>query len=557
MTTQPVVTSRRASPAWQALADRAAQTPHVPINSLFRNNPQRFDQCSLQAAGLFLDYSKNPLDQSELKLLFDLARERGVSQATRAMFDGEAINTTEQRAVLHTALRSSRKSLLVDGENIIPKIANLQSKMADFVDEVRTGRWTGATGKAITDVVNVGIGGSDLGPKMVVEALADPADISNLRGHFVSNVDGENLRRVVARLDAETTLFVVTSKTFSTAETLLNARSARHWLTSKLGSDAGLERHFVAVSTNAQAVADFGIAEQNRFEMWDWVGGRYSLWSAVGLSIALACGMGVFRELLKGASAMDEHFQTAPLASNMPVILAMIGIWNRNFLDIPCQLILPYDERLASFPAYLQQCDMESNGKSVTKDGGPVGASSGPVVWGSAGTNAQHAYMQLLHQGTEPVAADFIVALQPRTGSELAHHHPVLVANCFAQSEALMRGRSESRVLDELTSAGMSQADAERLAPHQVHVGNRPNNMLLMEQLTPQSLGALIALYEHKVFVQGVIWGINSFDQWGVELGKQLAGRLLGQMDGESIPAADTDGSTAGLLRRYRALNPR
>lgn len=557
MTSQPVGPFWHASPAWQALSDRAEKMSDVSINSLFRNNPQRFDQCSLQAAGLFLDYSKNPLDQPELRLLFDLAQERGVTQAIKAMFDGEAINTSEQRAVLHTALRSSRKSLLVDGENIIPKIADLQRRMADFVDEVRTGRWTGATGKAITDVVNIGIGGSDLGPKMVVEALADPADLSNLRGHFVSNVDGENLRRVVAALDAESTLFVVTSKTFTTAETLLNARSARHWLTSKLGSDAGLERHFIAVSTNAQAVADFGIAEQNRFEMWDWVGGRYSLWSAVGLSIALVCGMDVFRELLKGASAMDEHFQTAPLARNMPVILAMIGIWNRNFLDIPSQAILPYDERLASFPAYLQQCDMESNGKSVTKDGGPVGASSGPVVWGSAGTNAQHAYMQLLHQGTEPVATDFIVALQPRTGSELAHHHPVLVANCFAQSEALMRGRSESQVLDELTTAGMSRVDAERLAPHQEHAGNRPNNMLLMEQLTPESLGALIALYEHKVLVQGVIWGINSFDQWGVELGKQLASRLLDQMDSELVPAADTDGSTAGLLRRYRALNPR
>ena len=542
--------------AWKTLGQLADQLQGRSIKSLFAEQPDRFQRYSVEAAGLFLDYSKNRFTNEVIAALVELANQRDLAGARQAMFAGEPINATEGRAVLHTALRSGKSSILVDGDNVMPGIQQLHRQMEQFCGRIESGEWRGYTGETITDVVNIGIGGSDLGPKMVVEALAGSGSAGHPRVHFVSNVDGEHLRRTVAGLQAASTLFIVTSKTFTTAETLMNARSARRWLVGQLGDEAAVANHFVAVSTNLDAAGAFGIAAENCFPMWDWVGGRYSLWSSVGLSIALACGMQGYRQLLAGGQAMDEHFQTAPFSANMPVLLAMIGIWNRNFLNIPSQLLLPYDERLASFPAYLQQCDMESNGKSVDRDGQQVRVATGPLVWGSAGTNSQHAYMQLLHQGTEPVASDFIVALQPAESSPFADHHPTLVANCFAQAEALMNGRTQEEVVESLTVSGMAQADIERLSPHQVQSGNRPSNMLLMDQLTARSLGALIALYEHKVFVQGVIWGINSFDQWGVELGKKLAKRIVSVMaeaDGNTSSDSNAlDSSTGGLIARYR-----
>ncbi len=542
--------------AWKTLGQLTGQLQGRSIKSLFAEQPDRFQRYSVEAAGLFLDYSKNRFTDEVVAALIELASQRDLADARQAMFAGEPINATEGRAVLHTALRSGKSSVVVGGENVMPGIQQLHGRMEQFCGRIESGEWRGYTGETITDVVNIGIGGSDLGPKMVVEALAGSGCAGHPRVHFVSNVDGEHLSRTVASLQAASTLFIVTSKTFTTAETLMNARSARRWLLEQLGDEAAVANHFVAVSTNLEAAGAFGIVAENCFPMWDWVGGRYSLWSSVGLSIALACGMRGYRQLLAGGQAMDEHFQTAPFSANMPVLLAMIGIWNRNFLNIPSQLLLPYDERLASFPAYLQQCDMESNGKSVDRDGQQVRVATGPLVWGSAGTNSQHAFMQLLHQGTEPVASDFIVALRPAENSPFADHHPTLVANCFAQAEALMNGRTQDEVVESLTASGMAPADIERLVSHQVQPGNRPSNMLLMDQLTARSLGALIALYEHKVFVQGVIWGINSFDQWGVELGKKLAKRIVSVMaeaDGNtSSDSKALDSSTGGLIARYR-----
>ena len=544
---------------WPLLEASAAELKSASIASQFEQDSDRFSRYTLETAGLFLDYSKNQLDDEVMTRLHDLAGERNLVDHIKAMFAGEPINATEGRAVLHTALRSQADDLVVDGINVMPAVHEVLARMKQFVQQVRGGGWQGVTGKPVTDVVNIGIGGSDLGPKMVAEALVVPqldSQPGGLKVHFVSNVDGEQLLATLAGLNAETTLFVITSKTFTTAETLTNARSARRWFVDQTGDEQGVDKHFVAVSCNAAAVTDFGIAEVNRFEFWDWVGGRYSLWSAVGLSIALACGMDAFEALLAGAEQMDEHFRTAPLAENMPVILALVGIWNRNFLDIPSLMVMPYDQRLASFPAYLQQCDMESNGKSVTLGGQPVGVKTAPVIWGAPGTNGQHAYMQLLHQGNEPVASDFIVALQPRQNSPFAEHHPLLVANCFAQAEALMGGRTADEAAATLVAAGYAPMDAQALAVHQALPGSHPSNMLLMDRLTPATLGALIALYEHKIFVQGVIWGINSFDQWGVELGKQLAKTLITDLDPAQTPALH-DGSTQGLVNRFRAVQAR
>jgi len=547
----PTVSSLK---SWPPLEASAADLKSVSIASLFEQDSDRFSRYTLEAAGLFLDYSKNRVNHQVMTRLLDLVKERKLLGRIDAMFAGERINTSEGRAVLHTALRSQAEELLVDGANVMPAVHDVLVRMKRFVHQVRSGGWLGVTGKPITDVVNIGIGGSDLGPKMVAEALFDPIvdpQAELIKVHFVSNLDGEHLLHALAGLNAETTLFVITSKTFTTMETLTNARSARRWLGEQTGGEQGVDKHFVAVSCNAEAVAEFGIAEQNRFEFWNWVGGRFSLWSAVGLSIALACGMESFEALLAGAEQMDDHFRTAPLEENMPVLLALVGIWNRNFLDIPSLMVIPYDQRLASFPAYLQQCDMESNGKSVNRHGEPVGVKTAPVVWGAPGTNGQHAYMQLLHQGNEPVASDFIVAMKPRQGSPFADHHPMLVANCFAQAEALMLGGSPGEAA-ALTGGGNSSADAQVLAAQQQLPGNHPSNTLIMDRLTPRTLGALIALYEHKVFVQGIIWGINSFDQWGVELGKQFASRISRVMEGEQSAGIDLDSSTTGLLRRYR-----
>ncbi|MBV1961020.1 MAG: glucose-6-phosphate isomerase [Immundisolibacteraceae bacterium] len=542
--------------SWQGLQALADVLQRSSVSSLFAQQNQRFDEFSVSAAGVFLDYSKNRVTREVMGQLFEVAIERGLPEAINAMFSGDQINQSEARSVLHTALRSRSKRLVVNGVDVMTGIREQLAKMAQLVDEVRSGEWRGVTGKPIADVVNIGIGGSDLGPRMVAEALADPA-ASNPGVQFVSNVDGEHLLQTLAGLDPETTLFIITSKSFTTEETLINATSARRWVRDALGSDVSVRSHFVAVSSNVSAAVEFGIDASNVFQMWDWVGGRYSLWSAAGLAIALACGMEVFSELLAGAADLDEHFCQAPMDQNLPVILALVGIWNRNFQDIESLMIAPYDQRLASLPAYLQQADMESNGKSVDSTGKPVGVKTAPIVWGGAGSNIQHSYMQLLHQGNVSVASDFIVSRQPRTGSTYADHHRLLVANCFAQAQALMQGRSQQQAADELIADGVNPDQAEALAAQQQLPGNQPSNMIMVDNLGPRQLGALLALYEQKIFVQGVIWGVNSFDQWGVALGKTLATTILSTMarqrDGQSAPlAAGEDGSTLGLIRRFR-----
>jgi glucose-6-phosphate isomerase len=462
------------------------------------------------------------------------------------MFRGEAINATENRAVLHVALRNrSNAPTPVGGTDVMPAVNAVLVRMADFAAAVRDGRWLGHTGHPIAHIVNIGIGGSDLGPQMAVEALVHRCHPS-LDMHFVSNVDGSQMARTLARLDPARTLFIVASKTFTTEETMTNAASARAWLLEALRDKAAVARHFVAVSTNARVVADFGIDTANMFEFWDWVGGRYSLWSAIGLSIMLAIGLTDFLALLDGAHAMDRHFREAPIEANLPITLALLGIWNANFLGAESHAVIPYDQRLHRLPAFLQQLDMESNGKSVTRDGAAVAVSTGPIVWGEPGTNGQHAFFQLLHQGTRLVPIDFILARA--SDYPVGRHHAMLIANCLAQSEALMTGKTEAEARAELERDGFAGAALERLLPHKVFSGNRPSNTILIDRLDPFTLGLLIALYEHKIFVQGAIWGVNSFDQWGVELGKQLARRILGEIEGG--PTLPHDASTAGLIAR-------
>lgn len=536
-------------PAWAALESHRMATVGLRIADEFSRDPMRAKNLSLDAAGLFLDYSKNRVTAETMRLLVALARERGVEIRRDAMMAGQRINMTEQRAVLHMALRNpadSARRYLLDGVDVGVDVQRELAHMREFVARVRDGRWRGRTGRAITDVVNIGIGGSDLGPQMVCEAL-HPLARADLRTHFVSNVDGSALTRVLRAVNAETTLFVVASKAFTTQETLMNARSARAWFIERGGTDADVARHFVAVSTNADAVRAFGIDVTNMFRFWDWVGGRYSLWSAIGLSIALAVGMDAFEALLAGAHAMDEHFATAPIEGNMPILLALIGVWNINFCGASSQCIAPYAQNLHRLPAYLQQLEMESNGKSVDGSGRALSSSSCPVIWGEPGTNGQHAFFQLLHQGTTVIPVDFIAAI--RAQGTLPAHHRVLLANCFAQSEALMVGKSEAQVRDELHRQGLDAAAIDALTPHKVFAGNRPSNTILMDALSPQTLGALIALYEHKVFVQGVIWGVNSFDQWGVELGKQLAKTIDAELAAGAVSNAH-DASTAELMRR-------
>lgn len=539
--------------SFQALENHAAQAEDWEMRSLFAADPQRFDRLSVEAAGLFLDYSKNRLDGRTLELLAALARERGVEARRDAMFAGERINNTENRAVLHTALRAPRGSkLVVDGQDVNADVHAVLDRIRTFTDAVRSGEWLGHTGKPITDVVNIGIGGSDLGPKMVVLALRHYTH-PRLKMHFVSNVDGHDMDAALSQVDPETTLFIVASKTFTTAETMMNAQTARSWFLERApaqSADAALARHFVAVSTNTEAIKAFGIDPANMFPFWDWVGGRYSVWSAIGLSVALAVGFGYFSDFLAGAHAMDEHFRTAPLEQNMPAILALVGFWNREFLDAHSVTIAPYHQDLNRFPAYLQQLDMESNGKCVTRDGDPVDTPTCPAIWGEPGTNGQHAYFQLLHQGTDLTPIDFIAALRP--AHEMEHHHTALLANCFAQSEAFMKGKTIDEVRADLQAQGLAPEEVERLAPHKTFPGNRPSNTILMERLTPSTLGALIALYEHKTFVQGVIWNVNSFDQWGVELGKVLAKKIEAELAGEPQPA-NHDSSTNGLIARAKA----
>jgi glucose-6-phosphate isomerase len=522
----------------------------VHMRDLFADDPGRAARMTIDAAGLHLDFSKHRVTDETLRLLFDLARAVGLEQWRERMLSGEHINVTEDRAVLHTALRSlAGEHLDVDGEDVMPAIEAVLTRMQDFSDRVRSGEWKGHTGKAITDVVNIGIGGSNLGPKMVCEALR-PYQAEQLRPHFVSNVDGTHLAETVRGLNPETTLFIVASKTFTTLETMTNAQSARRWLVDALGDEKAVRNHFVAVSTNSEKVAEFGIDTDQMFEFWDWVGGRYSLWSAIGLPIAIAIGFDRFAELLAGAHAMDQHFRSAPLEQNLPVILALLGVWYIDFAGAKTHAILPYDQSLKYFPAYLQQGDMESNGKHVTRDGMAVDYSTGPVVWGEPGTDGQHAFYQLIHQGTELIPCDFIAPI--RSHNPIGNHHSLLMANCFAQTEALMRGRTLEEARAEMRAAGHAEAEAERLAPHRQFDGNRPTSTILLEQLTPESLGALIALYEHKIFTQGIIWGINSFDQWGVELGKKLANVIIGELEaGEVTEPHDT--STTALLRYFLA----
>ena len=536
-------------PAWKALEAHALEMRQAGIASLFAKDPARAQEFSVAACGLLLDYSKNPLSRQTRTLLVALAGDAGLPAQIVAMFDGKRINVTEKRAVLHTALRNrSDRPVLVDGKDVMPEVRAVLSRLRDFSERVRDGAARGYSGLPFTDVVNIGIGGSDLGPLMVCAALR-PYGSPELRVHFVSNIDGAHLTATLAGLNAETTLFVVSSKTFTTQETLTNARSAREWLLTRLhateATEAAVGQHFAAVSTNLEATSKFGIAPERVFGFWDWVGGRYSLWSAIGLPIALAVGFECFDELLAGAFEMDEHFRTTPLESNMPAIAALTGIWNINFLGHPTHAVLPYAQDLLHFPAFLQQLDMESNGKRVDRSGAAVEHSTGPVIWGAPGTNGQHAFYQHLHQGTQVTPADFIVAANG--ADRLPEHHDILLANCIAQSEALLRGKNADEVRAELKARGIEGDEAERLVPHRTFPGNRPSNTIVMRHLDPRSLGALIALYEHKAFVQGAIWNINSFDQWGVELGKQLANGVLEDLK-EGKARSGHDASTARLI---------
>ncbi|MEQ1590862.1 MAG: glucose-6-phosphate isomerase [Thiobacillaceae bacterium] len=536
-------------PAWKALAAHMKLMRGFDMRCAFTGDTQRFKALSLTLEGLLLDYSKNRVTPETLNLLAQLARETGVEGMRTAMFEGEPINFTEHRAVLHTALRDpERELLLVDGVNVMPMIRDVQDRMRRFTHAVHSGKWRGHTGKPIKDIVNIGIGGSDLGPAMVCMALRAYAH-PGLRVHFVSNLDPTHLASTVARLDPETTLFIIASKTFTTLETLANAHSARVWLLDHLQDETAVAKHFIALSTNTLAVQAFGIDAENMFEFWDWVGGRYSLWSAIGLSIALAVGWTHFMALLNGAHAMDTHFREAPLDQNMPVIMGLLGVWYANFWDTDTYAVFPYDQRLVLLPPFLQQLDMESNGKNVSRNNRKVNYNTGPILWGAPGTNGQHAFFELVHQGTRLIPTDFLVAVE--NSMPLGDQHEWLLANCLAQTEALLVGKSKAVAKAELKALGLSSAEAEALAEHKVFPGNRPSNTLLYQRLDPYTLGMLIALYEHKVFVQGVVWGINSFDQWGVELGKQLAPPIRRALT-PGVEVGQHDGSTLGLIAEIR-----
>lgn len=533
--------------AWKALNDHFANND-FELRTLFQYNENRFKEFSLETENFLFDYSKNLADSKTIELLLDLAKETELKAATKSMFAGEKINETEGRAVLHTALRDfSDKEILVDGENIKPAIKKVLDHMKAFSESIISGSHKGFTGKEITDVVNVGIGGSDLGPVMVCSALKHFK--TRLNVHFVSNVDGNHMAEVVKDLNPETTLFIIASKTFTTQETMTNAKSAKEWFLKSGATEADVAKHFVALSTNIQSVKAFGIAEENIFEFWDWVGGRYSLWSAIGLSIVLSVGYENFEQLLRGAHDTDVHFQTAELDKNVPVLMGLLGIWYRNFFAAGTYAILPYSQYLDRFAAYLQQGDMESNGKSVDRNGEFVEYETGPIIWGEPGTNGQHAFYQLIHQGTELIPADFIA--YAKSVNEVGEHQDILLANYFAQTEALAFGKTEDEVFTELKSSGKSEEETEFLLPYKIFAGNTPTNSFLFKELTPFTLGQLIALYEHKIFVQGVIWNIFSFDQFGVELGKVLAGKILPELESEG-KVETHDSSTNGLINYYK-----
>jgi glucose-6-phosphate isomerase len=537
------------STAWRALAVHHKNIVGTHMRDMFAADPRRFEKFSLAFNDILLDYSKNRITEETMKLLFALARQEDVEGWREKMFNGEKINFTEERAVLHTALRNrSNRPILVDGRDVMPDVQKVLAQMKQFCHNVRSGTWQGYTGKGISDIVNIGIGGSDLGPAMVTEALK-PYGKPDLHVHFVSNIDGTHLAEVLKKVRPETTLFLVASKTFTTQETMTNAASARRWFLDAAGDENAVAKHFVALSTNTREVVKFGIDPRNMFEFWDWVGGRYSLWSAIGLSIALSIGYENFEELLAGAFEMDEHFRTTPLEKNMPVILALLGIWYNNFFGAQTHAILPYDQYLHRFAAYFQQGDMESNGKFVERSGAKVDYSTGPVIWGEPGTNGQHAFYQLIHQGTKLIPCDFIAPIE--THNPLGEHHRILLSNFFAQTEALMKGKSPEEIRKESEASGMKGNELEALLPHKVFEGNRPTNSILVRKVTPRTLGSLIALYEHKIFVQGIIWNINSFDQWGVELGKQLARAILPELN-SSKGVTTHDSSTNGLINYYK-----
>ncbi|MCB1734378.1 MAG: glucose-6-phosphate isomerase [Gammaproteobacteria bacterium] len=544
------MTSLTETHAWKALQKHHTEVGELRMRDLFRDEPDRFDRLHRRFGPLLLDFSKNRITDTTLGLLMDLVRERHLDDWIRRMFTGDKINVTEDRAVLHVALRNrGNRPIRVDGKDVMPGVNSVLERMRGFVARVHDGRWRGYTGKPITDVVNIGIGGSDLGPAMVCEALQAYGS-DQISVHFVSNVDGTDIAETLDRVDRESVLFVIASKTFSTQETMTNAATARRWFLESNATDADIAKHFVAVSTNHEAVAEFGIDTANMFEFWDWVGGRYSLWSSIGLPIALYLGMDQFELLLAGAHAMDEHFREAPFEHNLPVILATLGVWYANFFDACSHAILPYDQYMARFPAYFQQGDMESNGKRVTRDGQPVDYGTGPIIWGEPGTNGQHAFYQLIHQGTRLIPCDFLAPM--RSQNPIGPHHDILIANCFAQTEALMRGKTEAEARLELENEGLPADRLAALLPHKVFPGNRPTNTLLFDELDPHTLGMLIALYEHKIFVQGVIWGVNSYDQWGVELGKQLAKAILPELRWDD-PVTSHDSSTNHLINHFRS----
>ncbi|MCP4996823.1 MAG: glucose-6-phosphate isomerase [Gammaproteobacteria bacterium] len=543
--------SRTEFEQWGALNNHWQMISSVQMRDLFADDPERFEKMSLQACGMLLDYSKNRITGETIQRLLQLAQEADLAGWIRRQFAGDKINSTEHRPVLHTALRNrSDRPVWVDGIDVMPEINAVLEQMQRFTQAVRSGAWRGYNGDRITDVVNIGIGGSNLGPLMVSEALAHYQS-PELRAHFVSNVDPSHLSETLKSLNPASTLFVIASKTFTTQETLANAQAAREWILQALASEEAVAKHFVAVSTNQEKVSDFGINPANMFVFWDWVGGRYSLWSSIGLTIALAVGMDNFIELLEGAHEMDEHFQSADFSENIPVILGLLGVWYHNFVGIRSHAVLPYDQYLRSLPAYLQQADMESNGKGVTRSGNSVDYTTGPVVWGAAGTDGQHAFFQLIHQGTQLITCDFIASVHSH--NEQGDQHLKLIANFLAQSEALMRGKSEEEVRQELKAAGMDPSAVSDLLPHKVFPGNRPSNSIIIDKLTPRRLGSLIAMYEHKIFVQGIIWDINSFDQWGVELGKQLASVLLKELEGTAHPDRH-DASTSGLMGWFKQM---
>lgn len=535
--------------AWQALEQHQKAQSAVTIQQLFAESPNRFADYSLSFnQQILVDFSKNKINQQTLSLLRQLAEECGLSQAIEAMFSGEKINRTENRAVLHTALRNrSNSPVLVDGKDVMPEVNAVLAKMKSFCDRVISGQWQGYTGKAITDVINIGIGGSDLGPYMVTEALRPYKN--HLTMHFVSNVDGTHIVETLKKVNPETTLVLVASKTFTTQETMTNAHTARDWFLTSAKEEAHIAKHFAALSTNAAEVAKFGIDTANMFEFWDWVGGRYSLWSAIGLSIALSIGFEHFEQLLSGAHAMDNHFRHSPLEQNIPATLALVGLWNTNFLGAQTEAILPYDQYLHRFAAYFQQGNMESNGKYVGRDGKAVDYQTGPIIWGEPGTNGQHAFYQLIHQGTTLIPCDFIAPAQ--THNPIGDHHSKLLSNFFAQTEALAFGKSQQEVEAEFIKAGKSLEQVKEIVPFKVFTGNKPTNSILLQKITPFSLGALIAMYEHKIFVQGVIFNIYSFDQWGVELGKQLANRILPELENNQTVTSH-DSSTNGLINQFK-----